>query len=127
MTSLHSSRAYPDTSLAADEGNTNIGSLFMSLESFSRLSQSIVDAAEVADKDGALKAAALVVNSVGVQSVPKRSERTTAFSESVDFLGDAIQAARAAKQVDRKENKATGTEQPKSLAELLVEVQDSAD
>jgi hypothetical protein len=98
----------------------------MNFESFSRLSQSIVEAAELADKDGAGKAAALVVNSVGVQSVPKRSERTTAFSQAVDALGDAIQKARAPKPIDRKGNRPTeDTEQPKSLAELLVEAQDS--
>ncbi len=90
-------------------------------ESFSRLSQAIVDAAEVANKDEARKAAAIVVsNSIGVQSRPKRNERSTAFPEAVDTLGDAIQAARGAKLDAEK------PEAAKSLAELLAEsAQDS--
>jgi hypothetical protein len=38
----------------------------------------------------------------------KRTERPTAFSEAADFLGDQIQKARAAKQVEIKNTK-TGT------------------
>jgi hypothetical protein len=68
----------------------------MSLENLSRLSQAIEDAAEAANKEQAKKASALVVSSIGIQSTPKRTERTTAFSEATDFLGDAIQAARGA-------------------------------
>ncbi len=102
----------------------------MSFENYTRLSQAITDAAENADKDQALKAAALVVNSVGVQSVPKRQERTTVFSEATNFLGDAIQKARAAKQAEvaNASKKEVAADLPtKTLAELLVEAQDSAD
>ena len=100
----------------------------MSLESFSRLSQGIKDAAEAVDKEPARKAAALAVNSIGVQSTPKRGERTTAFSKAVDTLGNAIQAARGEKLARARNNKETDTEKPeaKSLAELLAEsAQDS--
>jgi hypothetical protein len=92
-------------------------------ESFKRLSQSIVDAAEVANKDEARKAAAIVVsNSIGVQSTPKRNERSTAFSTAVDTLGNAIQAARGAKLARAQNNKETDAERStKSLAELLAE------
>jgi hypothetical protein len=70
----------------------------------------------------------LVVNSIGVQSTPKRGERPTAFSTAVNTLGDLIQAARGAKLAQAWDNKETETEQPaKSLAELLAEsAQDSA-
>lgn len=101
---------------------------FMSLESFSRLSQAIVDAAEVANKDEARKAAALVVNSIGSQVTPKRTERPAAFSTAVDTLGDAIKAAREAKIARARDNKGTDAEKPeaaKSLAQLLVEAQDN--
>jgi hypothetical protein len=95
-------------------------------ETFRRLSQSIVDAAGVADKDEVRKAAALVVNSVGTMVTPKTSGRTTQFDAAADFLGSAIQKARASKQSERKENKETEkTETPKTLAELLVEAQDN--
>jgi hypothetical protein len=102
----------------------------MSLEHFSRLSQAIVNASEATSEEAktkAQKAATLVVNSVGAQSTPKRTERTTAFSEATNFLGDAIQAARGAKLARVRDNKETETEQPaKSLAELLAEsAQDS--
>jgi len=102
----------------------------MSLESFSRLSQAIKEAAEATSIEAETKAqkdAALVVNSIGVQSTPKRGERTTAFSQAVDTLGNAIQAARGAKLARARDNKETGTEQrAKSLAELLTEsAQDS--
>ena len=52
----------------------------------------------------------------------KRNERTTAFSQAVNTLGNAIQAARQAKAQKLSENKQTETEQPapaKSLADLL--------
>ena len=103
----------------------------MSLESFSRLSQAIKEAAEATSIEAETKAqkdAALVVNSIGVQSTPKRGERPTAFSTAVNTLGDAIQAARGAKLAQAWDNKETETEQPaKSLAELLAEsAQDSA-
>jgi len=103
----------------------------MSLESFSRLSQAIVNASEAASieaKTKAQKGAALVVNSVGVMSQPKRTVRPTAFSEATDFLGDAIKAAREAKLARARDNKKTDAEKPqaKSLAELLAETaQDS--
>jgi len=52
---------------------------------------------------------------------PKRTERSTAFWEATNFLGDAIAQARAAKQAERKESKGTEkTETPKTLAELLT-------
>jgi hypothetical protein len=99
-------------------------------ENFRRLSQSIVDAARPSTEEQAKasqEAAALVVNSVGVQSTPKRTERPTAFSEATDFLGEAIKAARDAKLARTRDNKGTDTEKPesKTLAELLVEAQDS--
>src|SRR5258707_2783785 len=83
-----------------------------------RLSQSIVAAAEVADKDEVRKAAALVVNSVGTMVTPKTSGPTTQFDAAADFLGAAIQRAREAKQSESKENKETET--PKTLADLLT-------
>ena len=90
----------------------------MSLESFSRLSQSIKDAAEAADPEVAKARAAVAVNSIGSMSVPRRTERPTAFSKAVDTLGDAIKAARGAKQPVKPE--------AKTLAELLAEsAQDS--
>ena len=97
-----------------------------SLESFSRLSQSIKDAAEatsIEDKAKAQKAATLVVNSVGVMSTPKRTARPTAFSEAVDTLGDAIKTARDAKQA-KLEAAVTDKPEAKTLAQLLVEAQD---
>jgi hypothetical protein len=100
----------------------------MSLESFSRLSQAIKEAAEVADKEAARKAAAVSVNSIGVQSTPKRGERSTAFSEATDFLGEAIKTAREAKLARARDNKETNAEKPeaKTLAQLLSEsAQDS--
>jgi len=102
----------------------------MSLESFSRLSQSIKDAAEATSieaKTKAQKDAALVVNSIGVMSQPTRTVRSTAFSEVTDFLGDAIKAAREAKLARARDNKKTDAEKPeaKTLAQLLVEAQDS--
>jgi len=93
----------------------------MDFENHRRFSQSIADAAEIANKDEARKAAALVVNSVGQMVTPKRTERSTAFWEATNFLGDAIAQARAAKQAERKESKGTEkTETPKTLAELLT-------
>jgi hypothetical protein len=100
----------------------------MSLEHFSRLSQAIVNASETASQEAKTKAqkdAALVVNSIGVQSTPKRTERSTAFDQAVNLVADKIQAARATKQADRKESNSTAKEQPKTLAQLLVEAQDS--
>ena len=97
----------------------------MSLEHFSRLSRSIKDASETASQEAKTKAqkdAALVVNSVGVQSTPKRTVRPTAFSEATDFLGDAIKTAREAKLAQARDNKQADTERStKSLAELLAE------
>src|SRR5258708_12354866 len=87
-------------------------------ETFRRLSQSIVDAAEVADKDEVRKAAALVVNSVGTMVTPKTSGPTTQFDAAADFLGAAIQRARQPKQPESKENNDTDT--PTTLAELLT-------
>jgi hypothetical protein len=97
-------------------------------DSHRRFSQAIVDAAKPADEDQARKnqtAAALVVNSVGSMVTPKTVGRVTQFDAAADFLGAAIQKARAAKQVEIK--KTEQTETPKSLAELLVEAQDSAE
>jgi len=53
----------------------------MDFENHRRFSQSIADAAEIANKDEARKAAALVVNSFGQMVTPKRTERSTAFWE----------------------------------------------
>jgi len=99
----------------------------MSLESFSRLSQSIKEAAESVDPEVAKAHAAVTVNSIGVQSTPKRTARLTAFSTAVDTLGNAIRVARGAKLAQARNNKETDTEQPeaKTLAQLLVEAQDS--
>ena len=98
-------------------------------ESFKRLSQAIKDALPANESEARKNqsAAALVVNSVGVMSQPKRGERSTAFSEAVDTLGEAIQAARATKQAKVQDTKKTEATQPaKSLAELLAEsAQDS--
>jgi hypothetical protein len=96
----------------------------MSLNHFSRLSQSIRDAAELADKDKdkAQKAATLVVNSVGVMSTPKRTARPADFAHATDVIGNAIKTAREAKQANIRNDKKAGTEQAaKSLAELLTE------
>jgi hypothetical protein len=97
----------------------------MSLEHFSRLSKSIRDAAEHADKEKAQKAATLVVNSVGVMSTPKRAARPSDLAEAADVIGNAIKASRETKQATLRDSKKTGTEQTaKSLAELLTEAQD---
>jgi hypothetical protein len=97
----------------------------MSLEHFSRLSKSIRDAAEHADKEKAQKAATLVVNSVGVMSTPKRTARPSELAEATDVIGSAIKAAREAKQAQSRSKKETGTEQTaKNLAQLLTEAQD---
>jgi citrate lyase alpha subunit len=78
----------------------------------------------VVDADAAQKAAALVVNSVGQHSLPKRPAiKQTQFDRAVDLVGDAIQAARNAKLGRTRDNKETDTEQAKaakSLAELLA-------
>jgi hypothetical protein len=61
-------------------------------------------------------------------SQPKRIVRPTAFSEATDFFGDAIKRAREAKIARARDNKGTDSEKPeaaKSLAQLLVEAQDS--
>ena len=89
----------------------------MSLEHFSRLSQAIVNASEASSQEAemkAQKAAALVVNSVGVMSTRKPTVRPSAFSEDAAFLADAIKTAREAKQPAKPEA-------AKSLAELLAE------
>jgi hypothetical protein len=103
--------------------------IFMSLESFSRLSQAIKEAAESVDPEVAKAHAAVSVNSIGVQSTAKRTVRPTAFSEATDFLGEAIKTAREAKLARARDNKETNAEKPeaaKSLAELLAEsAQDS--
>jgi hypothetical protein len=89
----------------------------MSLESFSRLSQSIKDAAEATSEEAktkAQKAATLVVNSVGVHPAPKRTVHPSEFSKDTEFLGNALKAARETKQPAKPEA-------VKSLAELLAE------
>jgi hypothetical protein len=101
--------------------DTNGSTNFMSFESFSRLSQAIKEAAESAEPEAVRKSAALVVNSVASMVTPKRRERTTAFTAAVDYLGDAIQAARHTKQSETKSKKADKPEAQKSLAELLSE------
>jgi hypothetical protein len=95
------------------------------LEHFSRLSQAIVNATELADKEKAQKAATLVVNSVGVMSTTKRAARPSELAEAADVIGSALKTAREAKQAQTWDGKKTGTEQTaKSLAELLTEAQD---
>jgi hypothetical protein len=97
------------------------------LEHFSRLSQSIRDAAELAEKDKSHKAATLVVNSIGVMSTPKRAARPSELAEAADVIGSALKTAREAKQANLRDGKKAGTEQSaKSLAELLTEAQDEA-
>jgi hypothetical protein len=103
-------------------GRTN----FVSLESFSRLSQAIVDVSEAtskAAKTTAPKDAALVVNSIGVMSARKRTERPTAFWEATDLLGDAIKAAREAKLARARDNKETDAKkrEAKTLVDLPAE------
>jgi hypothetical protein len=96
----------------------------MSLEHFSRLSQSIKDAAESSDPEAAKARAAVSLNSIGSMVTAKRTERPTAFSTAVDTLGDAIKTAREAKLAQARDNKASETAKPdtkKSLAELLAE------
>jgi hypothetical protein len=94
----------------------------MSFDSYSRLSQAIRDAAELADKDKAKaqKNAALVVNSIGSMSgTPKHTARPADFAQAADVIGSAIKTARDVKKANLRDGK---TEQPaKSLAELLTE------
>ncbi len=75
------------------------------------------------------KAAALVVNSVGSMIQPKRDTRKKyAFDEAIDLVANGFKAAREAKQAKLQKNeqsKLEKTETPKTLAELLVEAQDS--
>jgi citrate lyase alpha subunit len=74
----------------------------------------------VVDADAAQKAAALVVNSVGQHSLPKRPAiKQTQFDRAVDLVGDAIQAARNAKLGRTRDNKEQA-KAAKSLAELLA-------
>src|SRR5882757_4533766 len=98
-------------------------------ENFRRLSQSIVDAARPST-DGQAKAsqeaAALVVNSIGQMAQPKRATRQKyAFDEAIDLVAGSLKTAREAKLARTRNNKETDTEQPKTLAQLLVEAQDS--
>lgn len=95
------------------------------LEHFSRLSQSIVNAAEPADKDKAHKAATLVVNSVGSMVQPKRTVRPTDFSEATDFLDGALKTAREAKQAKFQDTKKTEDQPAKSLAQLLLQAEET--
>ena len=94
-------------------------------ESFSRLSQAIKDASESADPEAAKARAAVAVNSIGVMSQSKR-ERSTTFDQAVNLVADKIQAARGAK-LARARSKETAADKPeaKTLAQLLVEAQDS--
>jgi hypothetical protein len=96
----------------------------MSLEHFSRLSKSIRDAAEHADKEKAQKAATLVVNSVGSMVQPGRTARPSELAEAADVIGSAIKTAREAKQATLRDNKGTEPKAQKTLAELLTEAQD---
>jgi len=83
----------------------------MDFENHRRFSQSIADAAEIANKDEARKAAALVVNSVGQMVTPKRTERSTAFWEATNFLGDAIAQVEQQSRLNAK--RAKGPRRPK--------------
>jgi hypothetical protein len=90
------------------------------LESFSRLSQSIQDAARSADPEAAARSASLVVNAVGVMATKRTPVRQTQFEQAANLLGDAIKTARERKVADAVKPEA------KSLAELLAEsAQDS--
>ena len=86
-----------------------------------RLSQSIRDATEHTDNEVAQRKAALVVNSVGVQSAPKRQERTTAFEKAVNSLAGTIGKRLAAKAAETKVKTAepATAEAVPTLAELL--------
>jgi hypothetical protein len=89
----------------------------MSLESFSRLSQSIVDAARATDTDATRKSAALVVNSIGSHNLHARPAiRPTQFDAAVDLVAKSIGTAKERKQTEVKK-----AETEKSLAELLSE------
>jgi hypothetical protein len=96
------------------------------LEHFSRLSKSIVDAAAIVDenKEKSQKNAALVVNSVGRMSAPKRAARPSDLAEATDIIGNAIKTPRDAKQAQTRDNKGTEPKAQKTLAELLTEAQD---
>ena len=80
---------------------------------FFKTQSGIKDAAETANKKQAQKASALSVNSISIQSTPKRTERTTAFSEATDSLGEQIKAARDRKAAEvkpeAKRDKASGS------------------
>jgi hypothetical protein len=68
----------------------------------------------------AQKSAALVVNSVGVMSTPKRTARPRELAEATDVIGNAIKTAREAKLARARDNK-ENPKAAKSLAELLTE------
>jgi hypothetical protein len=94
----------------------------MNQDTFKPFVQELVDAARPANDEEASKsqkAAALVVNSIGSMVTAKTGARKTQFSEAVDTLGNALQAARSAKQNERKETAKPETK--KTLAELLAE------
>jgi hypothetical protein len=97
----------------------------MSLEHFSRLSKSIRDAAEHADKEKAQKAATLVVNSVRSMVQPKRTARPSDLAEATDFLDGAIKTAREAKQAKFQDTKKTEDQPAKGLAQLLLEAEET--
>ena len=92
----------------------------MNQDTFKPFAQELVNAARSADPEAAKARAAVAVNSIGVMSTPKRTERPTAFSTAVDTLGDAIKASREAKLARARDNKEK-PEAAKSLAELLTE------
>jgi hypothetical protein len=97
---------------------------------FARLSQAIVDAIKPENEEQARKnqtAAALVVNSVGSMVTEKPAGRVTQFDAAVNLVGDAIKTAKARNQTASAAQKSEKAEQPKSLAELLTEAQDSAE
>jgi hypothetical protein len=74
------------------------------------------------------EAAALVVNSIGQMIQPKRDTRKKyAFDEAIDLVANGFKSAREAKRVKLEKNEQSKLEKPeaKTLAQLLVEAQDS--
>jgi ornithine cyclodeaminase/alanine dehydrogenase-like protein (mu-crystallin family) len=102
----------------------------MNQDTFKPFVQELVNAARPANEEATRKsqvAAALVVNSIGSMVTEKREVRKTTFTEAVDFMADKLKAAREAKLAQVRDNKEIDAEKPKAktLAQLLVEAQDS--
>jgi hypothetical protein len=61
----------------------------------------------------------------GVMSAPKRTAHPSDFSEATDFIGGAIKTAREAKQAKFQDTKKTEDQPAKSLAQLLLEAEET--